>query len=366
MLSKALARTFSGLHRLRDAARAPLARNDPGPYHVWCFSSVVLLFALAFLPKAVTESAVAPPAAESAMPAPCPTGLPPSFSDAIGGCPDILPVPTLTPAPRPGKLAGLVIGLDPGHTQEWDPGGTGFTANGREAFSEGIPLYEQMLTLLVAYKMKPLLEQEGATVCVTRTPEGDLQLAPYDYTGDGLVRPNYIAPEDIAEVTQPRIDWLNQCGANIVVSIHFNGFEDRNFRGSEVYFSDLPPDGPENFRFGRTVLDALLEALAATGYPSVDRGVQPDNYDGHDPAAFRRVVGHYGFDSSCANCKRLLILGDNPMSKNRLEARDRILVEAEFLSSPLFVDYAVQPGFFDNIAAGLVEGIKRFVASTAS
>ena len=44
--------------------------------------------------------------------------------------------------------------------------------------------------------------------------------------------------EDTPERTQPRIDWANDFGAEIVVSIHFNGLDDRRVRGTEVYYTD--------------------------------------------------------------------------------------------------------------------------------
>ena len=99
---------------------------------------------------------------------------------------------------------------------------------------------EHELTLSVAARLQTLLEVDGARVCVTRKTReagGGLQQEPADYTGDGRVRP----VEDVPEIIQPRIDWANDFGAEVLLSIHFNGSDDPSVRGSEVCFSDAGP-----------------------------------------------------------------------------------------------------------------------------
>src|SRR5690242_6216188 len=114
---------------------------------------------------------------------------------------------------EPGlPLEGHRICIDPGHDAYWAPGAVGRDRAGAVPVhpTDGVPLYEHELTLSVAYRLKALLEADGAAVCVTRRPRdegGGNQVEPSDYTGDGIVSRSDIA--DTPERTQPRIDWAN-------------------------------------------------------------------------------------------------------------------------------------------------------------
>src|SRR3954451_16186287 len=135
-------------------------------------------------------------------------------------------------------LEGRLICIDPGHDAKWAPGAVGRNYAGVVPIhpTEGIPLYEHELTLSVAYRLKALLEADGAEVCVTMKPRdegGANQVEPVDYTGDGRVRTSGQAIEDTPERTQPRIDWANDFGAEVLLSVHFNGLDDASVRGTE-------------------------------------------------------------------------------------------------------------------------------------
>jgi len=283
------------------------------------------------------------------------------------------PAPTPAPAPAPrGPLDGRRICLDPGHDDYWVIGASGFTRGGTVPRhpTDGIPLFEHELTLSVAYRLKDLLEAEGASVCVTRKPRaegGGLQVEPYDFTGDGRVR-TAAFPEDSPERIQPRIDWANAFGAEVVLSIHFNGLEDRRVRGTEVYHSDGAPREADGLRLATGVLDALLQELAASGFAATDRGVRSDSYQRYSTAETARslannavTIRRNGADpANCADCMRLLTLGNNPMS---LYAGIYVaaLVEVEFLSNPDVVESLIlRPDAFDVIARGLANGLRAY------
>jgi N-acetylmuramoyl-L-alanine amidase len=107
------------------------------------------------------------------------------------------------------QQAPLVVVLDPGHGGRWPHDG----AHGRRG------LHEKVIALQVAQKTKELLEQQGATVILTRDVDDDVPLA-------------------------DRVRIANESSADVFVSIHCNAMEKREdrkvTRGVETYF--LSPD----------------------------------------------------------------------------------------------------------------------------
>ena len=237
--------------------------------------------------------------------------------------------------------------------------------------TDGVPLYEHELTLSVAYRLKALLEADGASVCVTQRPReegGGNHVEPVDYTGDGLVRTSGV--EDTPERTQPRIDWANDFGAEILVSIHFNGLDDRRVRGTEVYYTDGGPREASNRLLASSLLDGTLSALRDAGFDATSRGIRSDLYQRYGAEDTRRllqnnasVIRANGYDpANCRECMRLLTTGNNPMSVrpgNYVSA----LVEVEFLSNPDVVERLImRPDAFDVIAQGLERGVLAYYA----
>jgi N-acetylmuramoyl-L-alanine amidase len=284
--------------------------------------------------------------------------------------PDASPV---TESLARSSLAGHRICLDPGHDSYWVTGASGRTSSGsvpRHPQAQ-IPLIEHELTLQVAYRLEALLESEGAQVCVTRRPAeegGHLVIEPYDYTGDGRVRPASRTVEDVPELIQPRIDSANSFRAEILVSIHFNGSEDRRLRGTEVYHTDAGPAEAQGRRLAQSLLSALTAEMRHAGHATVDRGVRSDRYQRYtqqdtlrlfaNNAAVIRANGHD--PGNCPDCYRQLTLGNNPMSLHR-GAYVGALVEVEFLSSPDVVEgFILRPDSLDIIASGLLQGIRGY------
>jgi N-acetylmuramoyl-L-alanine amidase len=272
-----------------------------------------------------------------------------------------------------GALRGRRICIDPGHDAYWGVGAAGRDAGGEVPVhpTEGIPLVEHELTLRTAYRLASLLEQHGADVCVTRNQAGALQIEPYDFSGDGQVRPDGVALEDGPERTQPRIDWANRFGAEVLVSIHFNSLDDPSTRGTEVYYSDTGNRAEDGRRLAEHLLGGVLAEMQAAGYSAVGRGVLSDRYQRYPPdiqARFRAnnavTIARNGFDpADCLECQRIGVLGNNPMS---LHPGDYVgaLVEVEFLSNPAAVDeFLLRPDSLAIVAAGLEAGVLNYFRS---
>jgi N-acetylmuramoyl-L-alanine amidase len=282
------------------------------------------------------------------------------------------------PVAYASPLMGRRICIDPGHDAYWTIGASGYTRNRvvPRHPADQIPLHEHESTLSVSYRLKSLLEAEGALVCVTRTPReegGGLQKTPYDFSGDGRVRTLGQAIEDVPEVIQPRIDWANDFGAEVLVSIHFNGAGDASLRGTEVYYSDTGPRQEEGHRLATRLLRALLDEMAGVGHGVVDRGVRSDKYQRYSAEETRRIFANNattiranGHDpANCGECYRLATTGNNPMSLQRgvyLAA----IVEIDFLSNPDVVEgFIMRPDSFDVIARGLLAGLTRYFEGEA-
>jgi N-acetylmuramoyl-L-alanine amidase len=275
-----------------------------------------------------------------------------------------------------GPLDGRRICIDPGHDAYWVAGASGRTRGGTVPWhpTAMIPLHEHELTLEVAYRLKMLLEAEGAAVCVTRKPReegGGLQIDPYDFTGDGRVRTIGQAVEDESERIQPRIDWANAFEAELLLSVHFNGSEDQRARGSEVYFTDVDAEREERRMLAASVLAGLLSELRGAGHEVVDRGLRSDAYQRYTPEATRRLFAHNasairenGLDpANCPTCYRLLTTGNNPMSLH-LGHYIGVLIEVEFLSNPDVVEgFLLRPDAFDVVAKGLLHGLRDYYAA---
>jgi N-acetylmuramoyl-L-alanine amidase len=228
---------------------------------------------------------------------------------------------------------------------------------------------EHELTLSVATRLQVLLEAEGSRVCLTRKARedgGGLRQEPVDYTGDGRVRP----VEDVPEIIQPRIDWANDFGAEVLLSIHFNGSDDSLVRGSEAYYTDAGPRAEEGQALARSVLAGLLAELTAAGHHTVDRGLRSDRYQRYSDAQTARMLANNaiairanGYDpAKCGDCFRLLTLGNNPMSM-RMGRYLAVLVEVEFLSNPDVVEsFLLRPDSLDLVASGLHQGLMSYFA----
>src|SRR2546428_7332644 len=147
----------------------------------------------------------------------------------------------------------LVVVLDPGHGGRWPHDG----AHGRRG------LHEKVIALQVAQKTKELLEQQGATVILTRDADEDVPLA-------------------------DRVRLANEAGADLFLSIHCNAMEKREdrkvTRGVETYFLSPDPTDAETrmlaqLENGGPEAVALPQAADAATRVLNDLALGPDPHD---------------------------------------------------------------------------------------
>jgi N-acetylmuramoyl-L-alanine amidase len=189
--------------------------------------------------------------------------------------PELEPVEQ-TPMALPATFARApVVCLDPGHGGE-DRGFTRF-------FENDIPAMEEaMLVLEHAWDLQARLEQRGYKVIMTRQTDTAVNIEGRDVNSDGRTAahdaPRSNRNKNLDEL-QARIDICNAANADLLVSMHVNGYSTGGPRGFETWFTRERQFGDRNAVFATFAYAHLKEQLANVGYklPAEDeRGVLPD------------------------------------------------------------------------------------------
>ena len=218
-----------------------------------------------------------------------PTVLPPL------GLATEIPSPTAGPTPTepraglwPGEGDGrTVVCLDPGHGG-WDPGYT------RVAYA-GLPaMAEADYTLAEAYDLKARLEGHGFVVVMTRKTPNAVNEEGRDVNGDGETLADSVRAGELDEM-QARINVCNEAEADLLVSLHVNGFDrpSPTAVGYETWYTGSRPFGEQSERFATLAFRALGEEMTAAGYSAIAREVNDDDVvsvDDSDPALADHMI----------------------------------------------------------------------------
>lgn len=185
-------------------------------------------------------------------------------------------VPRGTPVPLPAAFVRApVVCLDAGH------GGPdrGF----RRFFDNGLPaLQEGELALRFALELADRLRHRGYQVVMTRETDAAVNAAGRDVNGDGRTAahdaPNTDRNRTVDEL-QARINICNAAQADLLVSMHVNGYSTETPHGYETWFTRERPFGERNAVFATLAYAHLKEQLGRIGYvlaATEERGVLPD------------------------------------------------------------------------------------------
>lgn len=201
-----------------------------------------------------------------------------------------------------GRLAGYVIGIDPGHQSKANydkepiaPGSSEMKAkvsSGTQGVTTRIPEYE--VNLQVSLKLKAALEAEGATVIMTRETN------------------------DVDISNMERAVMCNEAGCDIVLRIHCNGAEDRSVNGIGLYVRATGACAEDSYAASEVILPAMAQATGAR-----EQGI------------FRRDT-YTGLNWSEVPC---------------------ILVEMGYMSNPEEDEKLCSEDYQDKLVAGMVEGL---------
>jgi len=203
-------------------------------------------------------------------------------------------------------LAGRTIVIDPGH-------------GGIDSGAIGNGLYEKNLTLPISLDVGALLTQAGAHVVYTRT--GDITIGPAGNTTAELAARASIA---------------NDSHADIFVSIHVNSLNDPGFSGLTSFYGasggyiDGVTRTPSVVDQSRLLAQDVQHSVL-TQTQQVNRGVQSANF---------------------------YVLGNTTMPS--------ILVETGFITNPTEAKQLGSPGFQEQVATGVADGIVQFFGSVGA
>ena len=235
------------------------------------------------------------------------------------------------PAEQPVAGDGqAIVCLDPGHGG-WDTGWNR-TDQGDDPYSSPI-VTEAEINLGMAYMLKAELEAQGIFVVLTRPSGAAVNMFDQDVNGDGETRLEAENPEQAGDrdELQARINVCNEASADVLISMHINGFDNRDVRGYEMFYTAERDFGEQNEVLGNAMYRQLDTALRETEMSGLGRDVLPDTAADNETHEFG-TAEHYlmtGPAVDSISIEPSLMPG--------------LIVEAAFLSNDLDAVWMVQP-----------------------
>jgi N-acetylmuramoyl-L-alanine amidase len=154
-----------------------------------------------------------------------------------------------------------------------------------------ILLEEKAFTLEHALALAERLRSEGFEVVLTRDKDAEVNPSNEDVNGDGVVAPDGgPAQSDQLDDLQARVNICNLASADLLVSIHYNGAENKALSGYEVWFNDQRPFSDRSEAFATMIHDDLGQAYVAAGFDAVDRGIGIEAHAVTGPARPGKLV----------------------------------------------------------------------------
>ncbi|MFA5143488.1 MAG: N-acetylmuramoyl-L-alanine amidase [Candidatus Omnitrophota bacterium] len=236
-------------------------------------------------------------------------------------------VPLRKPSPPPEgpkRFAIKTIVLDPGHGGN-DPG-----AIGRRSHSK-----EKDLALLLARKLKELMENEGIKVIMTRNKDAFIPLT-------------------------KRSEIANKSGADLFMSVHINASRVRSLRGFECYYLSNATD--DNAR----ALEAFENSsLKMSNTASAERSRLLDKTLWDMALTENRLESAELAGAVCDSVDRSLAIGNRGVRTARFYVLKHtnipaVLVEAGYVSNKYEELKLKDPEFLDRIAEAVADGILRY------
>jgi N-acetylmuramoyl-L-alanine amidase len=142
---------------------------------------------------------------------------------------------------------------------------------------------EADMVLRLAWDLESRLKRDGVTVVMTRRTDTSVAADNEDVNGDGKTAlddpggsDHYGTIDDI----QARINICNAAHANLLVSMHINGYSTGTPYGYETWYTAERPFGDMSRAFATLAYAHLKEQLGKIGYvvpPALERGVNADS-----------------------------------------------------------------------------------------
>lgn len=190
--------------------------------------------------------------------------------------------PTLSSTAQPideeKPLSGIKIGIDPGHqrhanTQRETISPTSSktkikVTGGTSGVTTGIPEYKTVLE--ISFKLKDILEKNGATVFMTRTSH------------------------DVDISNQDRAKMMNDLNVDLMLRIHCDGVDNRTSNGVALYTSESNSIAIQSQLYAEKILHRIVEFTNAKNNGIVVN----DNYTGQNWATVPCIMIECGFMSN--------------------------------------------------------------------
>jgi len=193
----------------------------------------------------------------------------PTLQPVLTLAPTATPLPTPKPSPSPSPTPSApLVALDPGHGGE-DLGARHFKLDGN------MDLYESEINLQLALRTGEKLKAKGFRVMYTRDGDYYPNRDKVDLNGDG----EFNDRDDLLY----RNHLVNQAGADLLLSLHENAWEDWNEAlvrvtgGTTTYYCPDRPFAERSLLFATLVQEQVLATLRRFGHEPVDRGVVVDH-----------------------------------------------------------------------------------------
>ena len=261
-----------------------------------------------------------------------------------------------TPVPTVPLIADneRVVCVDPGHGG-WD---TGWNRSDQIEDPYDPPFVtEAELNLGMAFMLKEELEANDVTVVMTRVSGGAVNAMEDDVNDDGMRRRDFEDPAQSEQAgdrdeLQARINICNEAGADVMISVHHNGFDDRSVRGYEIYYTAAPyrPFGDLSAELARLTYRELDAAMRNSNYGEFGRGALDDTQ-------LDSVQHDFGSE------EHLIMTGPGVNGANYTITPTNmpgIIVESAFLSNDEDARFVIQPENQRLIAGAYARGILRY------
>jgi len=228
--------------------------------------------------------------------------------------------------------------LDPGHGGI-DTGTIGTTEDGSN-------VSERDLALALALRTANHLRADGISVVLSRNDDSLPDAQPTDYTSDGTL----LTPDGVLADLQRRINRANASQARVMLSIHFNGFEDPSIAGTQTFYDGSRPFADRSARFATLIQETMMVALHARGYTTPDRGVTDD-----------QLLQGDSLGSRSGSYNHLVLLGPAIPGILRSSNMPGALIETLFLTNPPEATVALQPDFQELLATSFAKAIEEYL-----
>jgi N-acetylmuramoyl-L-alanine amidase len=232
-----------------------------------------------------------------------------------------------------GGQYGKTVFIDPGHGG-LDPGVVG-AAGQRQVL-------EKSAALSVGTRLGDLLGADGYRVVLARTTDSSVTKLSADDSVSGAMTASAVHRDLMS-----RVACANASSSSVLVSIHFDAFDDPTVGGAETFYDAARPFAAANKKLAGDLQSAVVDELGVT-----DRGVWSDDQ-----------IGAPTLTTSGSMYDHLIELG--PAATGWVDDPSHMpgaLVEPLFLTNPNEARVAADPAGQQRIAEALRSGVEKYLS----